>query len=150
MSTTRIPQSKGFPLSSLFILIALCAVLAAHLNSLATAQPQSDLSDNAVLTVTLLGMLFGACFGVVIGLYHFQRARGVSLGLTTGIVLGAMCGFILAISVSQAWRTVLTSTAGAVILLSVAAFVRYMNDGDPVSSRNVYETMLARRNDEDV
>ena len=150
MSTPRISASQGFPLSSLFILIALFAVLAAHLSSLATPQQRSELSVTTVITVPLVGVFLGACFGVIIGLYHFQRARGVLLGLATGVVMGAICGIILAISVSLAWQMALTSTAGAVVLLGVAAFAGYMNNGDPVSRRRVYEKMLAQRNEKDV
>ena len=150
MSTPRIPQSQSFPLSSLFILIALFAVLAAHLSPLATAQQRRELSVPMVVSVPLAGVLLGACFGVIIGLYHYQRQRGVLLGLATGAVMGAICSVILAISVSLVWQTVLTSAASVVVLLSVAAFARYMNDQDPVSNRSVYEKMLARRNEKDV
>ncbi len=150
MSPPRIPPSQGYPLSSLFILIALFAVLAAHLSPLATAQQRKELSVTTVLTAPMVGAFVGACFGVIIGLYHYQRQRGVLLGLAMGVVMGAICGVILAISVSLGWQMVLTSMASAVVLLGVAAFARYMNDEDPVSSRKVYEKMLAQRKDEDV
>ena len=150
MSPPRSPQSQGFPLSSLFILIALFAVLAAHLSPFATAQQRRELSQNLVLIIPMVGVFLGACFGVIIGLYHYQRGRGVVLGLATGVVMGAICGAILAISVSLAWRMVLISTVGVVVLLGVAAFARYMNDEDPVSNHNVYERMLTRRKEEDM
>ncbi len=129
--------------------MALFAVLAAHLSPLATAQKGRELPANTVLTVSMMGVCLGACFGVIIGLYHYQRRRGVFLGLATGVVMGAICGVILAISFSLAWQMVLVSTASAVVLLGVAVFVRYMNNKDPVSSRKVYEKMLAQRKEED-
>ena len=135
------PQHQGYPLSSLFLLIALIAAISAHISPLFNAPLGSSEPQNLVMLSFLSGTA-GAFFGMVIGLYHYRRVKGLIWGVLLGVVFGSLCGPVFAASFTYPWQTMVISGVSTVVLLGIAALFRRINDTDPVSSRDAYEAKL--------
>lgn len=131
----------GFSLSSLFLLVALFAVVSAHISPLLNSAVGGSAPPNTGVLVFVCGVS-GVVAGLIVGLNHYRRKLGFILGLLLGAVCGAMGGPIMAASVVYPQHTLLISVIGSFLFLGMTALFRRINDHDPVARRDVYEAML--------
>ena len=93
-------------------------------------------------TILKYGGISGLIFGLIIGLYHFHRSRGASIGMGTGFVFGALSGPICAFAIRFPWSTCCTALAGGIVLVVSAAIFQAINGNDPVSNHSAYARLL--------
>lgn len=148
------PSTKpttGYPLSLLFMLTTVFAILAALVTPLAKLAQGSDMgtswSPRDVVLLVLAGGLIGCINGLILGLWHHNIGRGISIGVPTGLVVGVMSGAVLASSFVYAKHVLFVSMGSAIFLLTLATFFRYINNRDPVSQPAAYQALLERRQD---
>ncbi len=108
---------NGYPLSALFVLIAICGILTAMINPVARALA----ADQASILQTTLAAIAVACVGLMvglaIGLYHHRRMRGALVGMSVGIAVGVISGLLM-LSPVTAFPTLLgLSLLGSMILV---------------------------------
>ena len=124
--------SKGFPLGALFLLVAVFATIIAQLCLLRESDfPASELS----FAVFVRG-IWGAIFGLLIGLHDFRRLRGALVGTCVGLVVGAATGLIALSSIDQPATSLAVATASGIVLVTIAGLYRALNSNDPVSQGN--------------
>ncbi len=131
----------GYSLSSLFLLLALFAVVSANISPLLKA-PLGEIQPPDSWTLVLVCGVSGAALGLIVGMQHYRRRLGMMLGMPLGLILGALSGPAVAASMAYPQHTLLISVACAVALLGLAAFFRRIKDEDLVSRKDVYEARL--------
>ena len=139
MNRAQLPSSRGYPLLSLFILLAVAAVLFSMLHSslrqitfgdrpaaaVVPAEAPEELRSVdpvefawIVVAGVLLGALVGCLIGGILGHHRPRRVEGYLAGLGTGVLLGAAIS-ILAYCPPD-FRVVL---AGCTLLLAVGGVI---------------------------
>lgn len=108
---------RGFPLGALFLLITVCAVLAAQIH--VKNVPVRDVVFSA-LASTLLTMMFG----MIIGLFQPRPLLGVFLGGAIGGVLGPIVGPACLAPEVNFPSMFLASLVGSILLLIFAVLMR--------------------------
>jgi FtsH-binding integral membrane protein len=137
-------RGQSFSLAALFLLVALCAILTAQLSPLIREWARGSSASGTVafrfdpgelVAWTISSFLLGMFYGGVIGAYHYRRARGVTWGIVTGLLLGLVAGPIAYASTRMPVHTLVTAVGGAFILVGVATMYRFVNDRDPSTRR---------------
>jgi len=113
--------SRSFPLSSLFVLVAGCAVVSALLTPVVRSVASGDLGARETALSSAAGGLVVMVIGVVVGLYHYRPLRGLGWGLLTGGVIGLLVGPIMLTPGKSFGTLVGMSLGGAVVLLITGA-----------------------------
>jgi hypothetical protein len=118
-------RGQGYPLSTLFLLIAVCAISSALVAPAvrSAAAGKTGLWDH--LSASLGGMLLMTCLGAVIGLYHYRRTRGLLWGMITGATLGAFFGPIALTPGSDLHSLVSLSIGGSLLVIAVGVAMRF-------------------------
>jgi hypothetical protein len=124
------PQ-RGYPLSALFVLIAVCAILAAMLAPVLRAAvagrfPPDDLASVVMGSGIAIGLL-----GVFIGLHHHRRRYGMGIGVATGAVMAALIGPLLLTPHRQFPSLIAAALGGSAALLLVGVVAGLARDKKP-------------------
>jgi hypothetical protein len=128
MTAASRPPSGGYPLSTLFLLIAAAAVV------LGMAAPALHHRREQVNTPELLGAAMAsgmglAALGCVLGLFQHRRGRGALWGIIVGGALGLLAG-PLAWTPQEGFPQVLVSAlGGAALVVGIAAAIRLSSRG---------------------
>ena len=145
-------ENAGFPLGSIFILVALFAILFAQLSWVSVGDlPDPDVSiDGRDVAIALAGgAIAGLVFGLFIGLCHVKQPVGAIVGLGAGLLFGAMTGPICLVA-QQAPGTACTfSLFGAAALIGIALIYRQINSTDPITRKWKFDSLTASTNDRD-
>lgn len=139
-------RSSGYSLGYLFLLVTLAAVISGQIGPLLGMLNASsgDLAPLEPYVLAILCGFSGAGLGFIVGIQHYRRMRGILLGLFLGLVFGAFAGLIIYASLANPQLTLLLSSAAGVVLLGLAAWVRGMQDDDPVTHKDVYRALLRK------
>jgi hypothetical protein len=118
---------RGYSLSTLFLLIAACAVAIGMVSPVLRGEAQVGPGDviGSAIACGLMGLILGA----VVGLFHYSRVRGLGWGLIVGGLIGAVCGPIMYVPPAQFSFVFSTALGGAVLILGVAAMIRMTSAG---------------------
>lgn len=108
---------KGYPLSVLFVLLAVCAVVSALLAPVAQAVVAHVLTIEQVAMASFAGAILVAIVGSVIGLYHYRPLRGVGWGVLTGGLVGAFTGPVVLAPPESLGQLITVSIGGSIVLL---------------------------------
>lgn len=87
-----LPLRRSYPLSALFLLVAVAGVLSAFMGPAARLVAAGQLGGASLLGAAFLGGFCFALLGAVIGAYHYQRLRGILLGIGMGLIVGSLVG----------------------------------------------------------
>ena len=117
-------RQRGYPLTALFVLVGICAILSALLGPAihVVATRRVDLSSffgAAMVSTICIGML-----GVFVGLFHHKRGRGVLLGGATGGVVGFFVGPLAIVPVEGFASLIAAGLGGSVTLVALGVIVR--------------------------
>lgn len=112
-------RRSGFSLASLFVLIAVGAVLTSAIQ-MAVHQGRLE-SGLAVAMVGVVGPLLGLIVGMAIGIRRRESFWGVSTSTLTGLVAGALAGILMVVPESI-WAIVVGSTMIILFCLIVRRF----------------------------
>ena len=124
-------STSTFSLEAMFLMTALFCLMLAMLSWIFRSEAARSLLAVAVSA----GATWGFFTGIMIGLYHYRRMRGVIIGMPTGTVVGAMAGPLCIQTYDSPWATIVMSFICGVILICVATLFRWLNKDDPVSKR---------------
>lgn len=112
---------RTYPLSSLFLLTMILAIVAAIVSSSLT-EIEDSLSQVALLGAISGGGVVGSVFGALVGLYHHRRLVGFFMGGLAGIVSGVLVTTINLSADLTRWPT--TCLSGCILLLVSSAILR--------------------------
>ena len=89
----------GYPLATLFVLVAVCAILAAMLGPAIKAAAANRATFEMMLGAAAGSMIWFSVIGLVVGLYHHRRGMGAAWGGVTGLVVGLVIGPLLVVPI---------------------------------------------------
>lgn len=114
-------RRSGFSLASLFVLIAVAAVLASAIQ-MAVRHGRLE-SGLAVAMAAVVGPLIGLIVGLAMGIARGESFWGVTTSTLTGLVGGAMAGILMVVPESI-WAIVVGSAMIVLFALIVRRFSR--------------------------
>ncbi len=117
---------RGFPLSLLFLLMALFAIPLAMLGALAGEEGYYE--DNGRAGATVFLMLIT---GVVIGAHQYRRLSGMLMGFAMGAVFGALGAPLVNAQAETTPRLLAMASAGAVVLVVFSYTLRALSKKTP-------------------
>lgn len=136
--------SGAFSLAGIFQLITFVCVMLALVGFLI----QLNLIPAIVAqTSVAAGAGAGTFFGFLIGLYHHRRTRGISIGIFSGMIFGALIGPLCALgaagtSLGSPWVATWISMAAGLFLVVLAFGLRQFVVRDPVSKKFDFSQFL--------
>ena len=114
-------QTKTYPLYFLFVLVTICAVLAAMLVTVVPSLRRSHWSIDYVATWIVSAGLLTAALGTLVGRHHVNRVKGTLFGGSLGFVLGAAVGPLFFVNERHFGQLLAAQIGGAILLVCVAA-----------------------------
>lgn len=118
------PDDRGFPLSTLFLLIAACGVVLGMIAPLARGRLGYGVGGQELVLASIGGSVLLMVTGAIVGSFQQSRLRGVAWGVLAGGLLGLAFGPAIFIPPRDFPIVMLTAVGGAVIILVVAAVIR--------------------------
>ena len=118
----RTPSNRGYPLSALFLLVTASGVVLAMVAPVLRGPREAGWAE--LLSASIAGGVALGLLGLVLGLFHYSRWRGVLWGVPLGGVLGLLIGPMVFISPTSMPFVLLNSLGGAVVILGIAAVAR--------------------------
>ncbi len=113
-----------YPLYALFILLAACAVVFSLLAPVVRGLLGDRATASALVVRMIIGLAASLLIGVIVGLTHHRKLRGVFLGLIIGAFLGPVLGALSMMPPSDAGWFFLVIVAASVAIVFVAAYIR--------------------------
>ncbi len=115
-------SGRGYPLSALFLLVTACGVVLAMVTPIFRGPQTAGLTE--LLVASLVGGGVLSLVGLLLGLFHYSRWRGVLAGMLLGGVLGVLLGPLIFAAPAGLPLVLLSSLGGAGVILGVAAVAR--------------------------
>lgn len=128
MNDTKHTLRRGYPLNTLFLLIAACAVATAMVAPLVRGSIGREIGVMEAALSCIAGGIVLAGIGALVGLFHYSRVNGASWGVLVGALLGALFGPSLFIPPKDFSLVLGTSVGGAILILGIAAAIRLTTD----------------------
>ncbi len=113
--------TQTYPLYYLFILVTICAVLAAMLVTVIPSLLDGGWSIGYIATWIVVAGILSAILGTLVGLYHVNRARGIIYGATLGFVLGSTVSLLFFVDQRYLGQLLAAQIGGAILLVCVTA-----------------------------
>ena len=125
-TSSHAPQRirRGFPLGALFLLITVCAVLAAHVMPVFPAFRASQINGQDAVVAAIGACVAAGVLGLIIGLFQSRPIIGVFLGVMIGGTLGLMIGPVCLVPETDFARMFVASLVGSIVLLLFAVTMR--------------------------
>lgn len=117
-------QRRGYPLSALFVLVAICGILLAQVTPIVRAVIQGEVGVTETIVAALAGGVLVMCLGVLVGMYHYRRWRGIGLGALTGALIGVTTGPLALVPADKSLGILAAAVGGAVVLLAIGVALR--------------------------
>ena len=117
-------RRSGFSLASLFVLIAVAAVLATTIQmGVRHGRLESEL---AIAMIAVLGPLVGLAVGLAIAVRHAESILGAVASALTGLVAGASAGVLMVVP-----ESIGAVVVGSTMIVVFALFVRRLSRRTP-------------------
>jgi hypothetical protein len=123
-------RQRGYPLTALFVLVGICAVLAAMLGPAINTVTARRTEMSTFVGSAVGSSILVAILGLVIGLYHHRRLRGVLVGGATGGIVGFLVGPLTVVPVEGLASLIVASLGGSVTLVAIGVIVRVRVRGE--------------------
>ena len=125
---TQISPRRGYPLGTLFVLVAVSAVLTAGMAPAFRAVAAGQIkwwepSLAAGATAIAVGIL-----GLVAGALYYPHWRGLLVGGLSGICVGLVGGPLVLVPPRELFPVVLAMCVGSVIAIAIAALMRRIEE----------------------
>jgi peptidoglycan/LPS O-acetylase OafA/YrhL len=120
---------RGYPLSALFLLVTASGVVLAMVTPVFRGPQEAGWTELLIASIAGGGLL--SLVGLLLGLFHYSRWRGVLSGGLLGAVLGLLLGPLIFASPSSLPLVLLSSLGGAVVIVAVAAVARLTSAPPP-------------------
>jgi len=126
-SKEQADAAGGFPLSALFLLTALCCVLAALAMQYVRSALAGELHWEILLVASVVGAVQGMILGSLLGLAQRGPVTGMFVGGPTGFVLGAIVAPLCLVPVEQLSGIMGVTIGGSALLIVVAVVIRMVS-----------------------
>jgi len=141
---SRRTSGRGYPLSALLLLVTACAVITAVVAPILRGPRQAGWGD--LLGAAIVGAVSLGVLGLVLGLFHYSRWRGVLWGVLLGGVLGVLLGPLIFVPLASFPEVLLTAVGGALVIVGVAAVAR-LTSASPKPDREAASPFQETGND---
>lgn len=105
------------------MLLTLCAVMAGLVSAVMPRESDAVIRRDA-LAITIAIVVDSLLVGAVVGAHHFNRAKGIGIGLLAGLLAGIAIAPLCFASTSAAGRVMMIEFGGSTLLVVIAAFLR--------------------------
>lgn len=122
------PARRGYPLGTLFVLLAISAVLTAGLAPVFRAVTADKLQWWDPLIAAGIGAGVLAFVGVCVGGLYFPHWRGLLTGGIAGVCVGLIAGPLSLVEPRELLPAALAMCVGSVISVAIAAAMRRKGD----------------------
>jgi hypothetical protein len=122
------PKARGYPIGALFVLVSVCAVLAAGVSPLARSEPGGVELDQETLWTIGLGAFSGLICGAILGAMYYRFPMGMLMGIAAGTAIGSVAGAMALIPGNQLVTAAAAMTAGSALVVGVAVLMRRANE----------------------
>ena len=119
---------RGYPLGTLFVLVAICAVLAAGLAPAFQAVADEKLQWWQPLGAAGIAAFWLGKVGLVAGVLYYPHWRGLAVGWVAGACVGIVAGPLTLVSHRELLPVFLAMCVGTVIAVATAAVMRRKGD----------------------
>ena len=116
---------QTYPLAALFVLTAVCCVLASLLTFQFRHGEQNGVGANETIQGVLGGAFVTMLLGMVVGLFQRRPFIGVLWGGITGVVVGACAGPLAFLRAADLPALLGTIWMGSVLLVGAGVVIRY-------------------------
>ena len=144
MRANRRTSGRGYPLSALLLLVTACAVITAVVAPILRGPRQAGWGD--LLGAAIVGAVSLGVLGLVLGLFHYSRWRGVLWGVLLGGVLGVLLGPLIFVPLASFPEVLRTAVGGALVIVGVAAVAR-LTSASPKPDREAGSPFQEAEND---
>jgi hypothetical protein len=127
-------QRQSYPLAALFILIAACGILLALVVQVIRGVSVTRAGPGELVVAGALGTCLGMILGMLVGIHHYQRLRGIAMGGLSGALIGAVAGLVIMIPAENFAGLIAASLGGSLVLLLVGAVLRFLSYHAPASN----------------
>jgi len=134
--------SRGYPLSALFLLVTASGVVLAMVTPVFRGPQEAGWTE--LLIASIAGGVLLSLVGLLLGLFHYSRWRGVLSGGLLGAVLGLLLGPLIFASPASLPLVLLSSLGGAVVIVGVAAVAR-LTSAPPPAAGNPFHSLVRRQ-----
>ena len=121
---SEVPARRGYPLGTLFVLVAISAVLSAALSPAIRAVAAEKLEWWRPLAAAGMGAAALGLVGVCAGGIYFPHWRGLLTGGIAGVFIGLVAGPLALIEPRDLFPAALAMCVGSVISVGIAAAMR--------------------------
>jgi len=133
---SRRTSGRGYPLSALLLLVTACAVITAVVAPILRGPRQAGWGD--LLGAAIVGAVSLGVLGLVLGLFHYSRWRGV--------LWGVLLGPLIFVPLASFPEVLLTAVGGALVIVGVAAVAR-LTSASPKPDREAASPFQETGND---
>jgi hypothetical protein len=117
-------KSRGYPIGALFVLVSVCAVLAAGITPLARSAARGEELHGDLAAAVAIGTVCGLLCGGILGAIYYRFPLGPAMGLGAGMVIGAVGGAMALMPGDQLITAAAAMTAGSGLVVGVALVMR--------------------------
>lgn len=119
-----LPQTAGYPLGALFVIVATSAVLAVAIAPVIRVLVKGEVDVSWVVASLVAGAAVGAILGGALGLLSFGRILGGLVGSGIGTALGLIAGLMVHTPTRQVPQVALAMLVGSCAVLVLAFWMR--------------------------
>ncbi len=134
MNDTLPTDRQRYPLTSLFVLVAACAVIVRLTIPLAQSVLGSHVELDWIGVALIVGLALGVVIGPTLGAFHYHRLRGIWIGFISGVVLGPLCGLLMVIPLGATDELIVTTFGCSVLLVVLGGYMRLKIQADDANS----------------
>ena len=113
-----VTTQRGYPLSLLFLVTTICAVMAGGIQLAVRHRTSMGSSENGIG----LGAILGAMVGLIVGIWHVNRNIGMMVGVGVGGCVGTFVGACALVDESRFGSLYLLQTLGALGIVVLVSF----------------------------
>ena len=117
-------KSSGYPIGALFVLVSVCAVLAAGVTPLVRMAVRGGELEGSLGWYIGIGAVSGLVCGAILGAIYYRFPVGLLMGVGTGSVIGAASGAMALMPGDQLITAAAAMTAGSALVVGVALVMR--------------------------
>ena len=118
--------SGGFPLSLLFLLTAIFAILIASLSPVVEKIRNGNISKS-VATAIVAGVVLSVFYATFYGIYTHKRIRGILIGWAAAITVGVLGPPLIFLTAQELGTSITSIVIGSVLLVIFAGLIRASN-----------------------
>ena len=120
-----VSDKKTYPLSFLFVIVTICAVIIAMCVTFLPAFHDISVGKSVFAKALAWGGLGGGILGMIMGCYRIHRGYGVLVCGLIGVFVGSITSCLVLVDADSFPKLVTSQVGGSVLILFLAALLRF-------------------------